>query len=361
MSDFIIKSTLKEYGVNFVNDFSIPLKQAADEGAFIICDSTVFDLYRERILSAVVSERLLVVEALETTKTLEKCQEVIELLVERKVRRNQKLIAIGGGVIQDVTAFIASILYRGIGWIFFPTTLLAQGDSCIGSKTSINLGNKKNLLGNFYPPDSIYIDPSFLETLVVEDIKSGIGEMLHFYYYANSPLISRLIGNYHTVIGQQVLLMEYIRESLAIKKSVIEVDEFDKGERNKFNYGHTFGHALETITGYGVRHGQAVTVGMDLANYISWQSGLLSKEQFEAMHAQLSVNFPDYNFLSCSMQDYFEALSKDKKNIGNNLGCILSEGPGRLVRQQIPFDDKLKGTILSYFAEKFFTSHHLQT
>jgi len=349
MSDMIIRSTLKEYGVNFVVDFAVPLKQAAEDGAFVICDRTVFDLYEERIRSAVVQERCLVIEATETAKTLEKCKDIIEILVDRKVRRNNKLIALGGGVIQDVTAFIASILYRGIGWLFFPTTLLAQGDSCIGSKTSINLGNKKNLLGNFYPPDTIFIDPVFLESLDVVDIQSGVGEMLHFYYYANSPLIPKLINNYKAVIADRSLLKEYTQESLAIKKSVIEIDEFDKGERNKFNYGHTFGHALETITEYGIRHGQAVTVGMDLANYLSRDIGLLTQEQFDEMHAQLSVNFPEYDFNSCEMDLYFNALSKDKKNIGNNLGCILSEGPGKLIRQQIPFDDVLKDNIRSYF------------
>jgi 3-dehydroquinate synthase len=97
---------------------------------------------------------------------------------------------------------------------------------------------------------------------------------------------------------------------------------------------------------------------MDLANYLSWKVGLLSKEQFDAMHAQLSINFPDHDLSSCSMDEYFGALSKDKKNIGNNLGCILSEGPGRLVRQQIPFDDKLKDVIVSYFDKKLFVPHH---
>ena len=356
MSDMIIRSKLRDYGVDFVTDFSIPLKEAVDEGGFVICDRTVYDLYRDRIRSAVIQDRCLIVEAKETTKTLEKCKDVVEILVGHKVRRNHKLIAVGGGVVQDLTAFIASILYRGIDWLFFPTTLLAQGDSCIGSKTSINFGHNKNLLGNFYPPSRIFIDSGFLESLIVEDIQSGIGEILHFYYYDNSPLIGKLVNNYRAVIENRGLLREYTQESLRIKKSVIEVDEFDKGERNKFNYGHTFGHALETVTDYGVRHGQAVTVGMDLANYLSWQLGLLSKEQFDEMHAQLSVNFPDYDFVTCNMDVYFEALSKDKKNIGNNLGCILTEGVGRLVRQQIPFDGALKKNIQSYFDLRLYKS-----
>lgn len=354
MSDMVICSKFKEYAVNFVDDFTVPLKRETDDGAFIIIDRNVFDLYRVRLDGAVKEERYMIVEANETNKTLEKCKDIIETLVEKKVRRNQKLIAVGGGVIQDITAFVASILYRGIEWSFFPTTLLAQGDSCIGSKTSINLGDKKNLIGNFYPPSSIYIDTAFLASLETDDIKSGIGEMLHFYFYANSPCIDKLIGNYAQAISNRSVLVEYIRESLAIKKSVIEVDEFDKGERNKFNYGHTFGHALETITDYGIKHGQAVTVGMDIANYLSVRLGLLDQTMFAEMHEKLSVNFPSYDLSRCDIKLYFNALSKDKKNIGNNLGCILSEGPGRLVRQQVLFDDTLKDIIRTYFVRQIY-------
>lgn len=349
MSDMIISSSLKEYAVNFVDDFSVPLQLETNEGAFAIIDRNVFDLYRQRLDGILIEGRYLVVETNETNKTLDKCKEIIETLVERNFRRNQKLLAIGGGVIQDITAFVASVLYRGVEWSFFPTTLLAQGDSCIGSKTSINLGEKKNLIGNFYPPSSIYIDTVFLESLTSDDIKSGIGEMLHFYYYANSPYIDKLMGNYAQAINNRSTLVEFIRESLAIKKSVIEVDEFDKGERNKFNYGHTFGHALETTTDYGIKHGQAVTIGMDMSNYISLKLGLLDQKMFVEMHKKLSINFPSYDLSSCDMGSFFNALSKDKKNIGNNLGCILSEGPGSLVRHQLPFDENLKLMIKSYF------------
>lgn len=350
MSEMIIHSKFKDYAVHFVNDFSDPLKDEIKSGAFVIIDKNVYELYKSRLEQILVDGRFLLLEANENNKTLDKCKEVIELLVEKKVRRNQKLIAVGGGVIQDVTAFVASILYRGIEWSFFPTTLLAQGDSCIGSKTSINLGDKKNLIGNFYPPSSIYIDTAFLASLETDDIKSGIGEMLHFYFYADSPLVDKLIGNYHNILANRVLLVDFIMGSLSIKKTVIEIDEFDKGERNKFNYGHTFGHALETITEYEIKHGQAVTVGMDLANYLSVRLGLLEQELFSEMHEKLANNFPSYDLSRCDMMLYFNALSKDKKNIGNNLGCILSKGPGSLVRHQMPFDENLKSVIKSYFS-----------
>ena len=355
MSDMIIISKFKEYSVDFVDDFTVPLEREADDGAFIILDRNVFDLYRERLAGVVKDERYLIIEANEVNKTLEKCKEIIEALVEKKVRRNQKLIAVGGGVIQDITAFVASILYRGIEWSFFPTTLLSQGDSCIGSKTSINLGDKKNLIGNFYPPSGIYIDATFLDSLATDDIKSGIGEMLHFYLYANSPFIDKLIGNYARVISNRAALMEYIRESLSIKKSVIEVDEFDKGERNKFNYGHTFGHALESVTDYAIKHGQAVTVGMDLANYVSMKFGFMSPVMFHNLHAKLLINFPEFNWKKINLDRYFALLLKDKKNIGSSVGCILAKEPGILLKQQLPMDDHFRGMIHAYFSGQALT------
>lgn len=349
MSDMVIISKFKEYSVDFVDDFSVPLKREADDGAFIILDRNIFDLYRERLAGVVKDERYLIVEANEVNKTLDKCKEIIEVLVEKKVRRNQKLIAVGGGVIQDITAFVASILYRGIDWSFFPTTLLAQGDSCIGSKTSINLGDKKNLVGNFYPPTDIYIDTAFLATLPEADILSGIGEMLHYFYYAASPFFERIIAERPQIIADRHLLMAYICESLQIKKGVIEIDEFDKGERNKFNYGHTFGHALESLTDYAIKHGQAVTIGMDIANYVSLRHGIMNQEAFNRAHSLLIKNFPVYDWAHFDMEHYIRFLSKDKKNIGSDLVCILAEEPGRITKQRISMDEAFRDILRAYF------------
>lgn len=350
MSDsMVIKSLFRDYSVHFVGDFTLALKGLADQHAFFIIDAIVWKIYKEKLKGVIPEGRILIVEANENNKSLDKCREIIETLVDRQVRRKEKLVAVGGGIIQDVTAFSASITYRGIEWAFFPTTLLAQADSCIGSKTSINLGNKKNLIGNFYPPTDVYIDKAFLNTLSVDDIKSGIGEILHFYLYAGSPLFTELFGNYDGVIKNRFLLMRYIRESLMIKKSVIEIDEFDRDERNKFNYGHTFGHAIESITDYAIKHGQAVTVGMDLANYVSMKLGLISPDVFQDIHKKLSLNFPEFDWNRINLDQYLTFLSKDKKNIGNNIGCILAKCPGMLIKQQLPLDNHLKEMIHEYF------------
>lgn len=350
MSDAItIKSQMRDYRVLFVEDFFTLLKEYADQRDFFIIDSLIHKNYGDRLASVVPQDRFLVIEANEQNKTINKCEAIIETLVERKFRKSDRLIAIGGGIIQDITAFTASILYRGVQWIFFPTTLLAQADSCIGGKTSINLGDKKNLVGNFYPPADIYIDTAFLESLPEADILSGIGEMLHYYYYAASPLFERIIGERLKLLADRSLLMSYIRESLKIKKSVIEIDEFDKGERNKFNYGHTFGHALESLTDYAIKHGQAVTIGMDIANYVSFRRGMMNLEEFNRIHELLCKNFPAYDWARFDMARYIQFLSTDKKNIGTDLVCILAESSSHITKQCIVIDDLFKDILNTYF------------
>lgn len=352
MSDKLrIKSRLRNYEVIFINDFTKMIKQKHKENSFFLIDKKLIKIYREQIHNILLKRHIFPIEAIEHNKTLDYCQVIIKNLIEKNIRKNSTLIAIGGGIIQDITAFISSILFRGINWVFYPTTLLAQADSCIGSKASINLGKYKNLLGSFYPPSHIYIDVRFLETLPIDEIKSGIGEILHFYLIAGNGLLERLVNNYDELLTSPKQFKDYIIGSLKIKKKVIEVDEFDKNERNLFNYGHTFGHAIETVSGYRINHGQAVTMGMDVANYISLNLGCLSRNNFESMHKMLARNMPSFHLKSDMIDEYFEALSRDKKNIGNSLGWIQSCGPGCMRKTQIPLDEKLKSIILSYFQQ----------
>ena len=138
---------------------------------------------------------------------------------------------------------------------------------------------------------------------------------------------------------------------MQIKKRTIELDEFDTSIRHIFNYGHTFGHAIEAITNYSIPHGQAISIGMDLANYISLKMGILSKIDFEIMHDILIKNIPTFYFTEENIEEYCFALSKDKKNKGNKLGCILCNGPGKVEKIFIDIDDKLKNIIINYSKE----------
>jgi len=350
MSDkILIQSKLKTYSIEFVNDIFKKVADEPREKSFLIIDSNIYELFRDKINELGMNDNFLVVEATEEHKSYNYCSNIIERLIKKKIRRNHRIVAIGGGIIQDISAFIASILFRGIEWIFIPTTLLAQADSCIGGKTSINFGEIKNTLGNFYPPNKIFIDLNFLSTLPKDDIKSGIGEMLHFYFYSGSAYIDKLFPDYTRLLKHRSLLKEYILESLRIKKSVIEKDEFDKGERNKFNYGHTFGHAIESITNYAIKHGQAVTVGMDLANRISVMQGLIDESLYKSINSRLKVNFPKYDLSDIDIEEYISILSKDKKNIDEQLVCILSEGIGKLVKMKVPMNDEFRITLKTYF------------
>ncbi len=346
---FSVKSRMGSYEVSFVDDFAPVLGRYRSEEPFLIVDKGVMRFYGDRIKSFFPENRIFTVEAAERHKTVEYCYSVIKTLVRNNVRKNSFIIAIGGGIIQDITAFVSSILFRGVKWIFFPTTLLAQADSCIGSKSSINMGKFKNLLGTFYPPENIFIDINFLDTLPADAVKSGVGEMLHFYFIAGSKLAGKMMGGYGEFVSSPRLLRKYISASLRIKKSFVEIDEFDKDKRNILNYGHTFGHAIETVSGYRINHGQAVTMGMDIANYISLKSGRINALVFKSMHKILLGNMPRFTIGSGNIGNYLSALSKDKKNAGKSLACILTRGPGSMYKARLSPGKKLARMILGYF------------
>lgn len=351
-SDFSVRSFLRDYTVSFVDDFAVPLARIFEQtDAVAVLDERVHRLYADRLDMVSRDHRVIVVEASEDTKTVAGMVQLANQLIDLSFRRDSTLVGIGGGVVQDLVAFTASILYRGVDWCFFPTTLLAQADSCIGSKSSINLEGRKNLLGTFYPPSEILIDPAFLDSLSLTDIRSGIGEILHYYIYADSPMYRELIDDYDVLISAPGDLLPHIRESLRIKRTVIESDERDEGERNKFNYGHTFGHAFETATKYAIPHGQAVTVGMDLANHISVSRGIMDPSLCDSLREDLLRNFPNYAWAKIDIDRYLDALRRDKKNVGQDLVCILARRPGELTKVRLPFDESLSCTVQSYLSE----------
>ena len=270
-------------------------------------------------------KNVIYITAKEENKNLEYCSLVIQALIKNNIKKNCVLIAVGGGITQDITCFIASTLFRGIDWHFVPTTLLSQADSCIGSKSSINFKNIKNLLGNFYPPKKIYCCSDFLETLPIQQIKSGLGEILHFLFIGRSKLLHSFVSDYPNLLNLEPTINTYIKECLYIKKRTIEKDEFDIGVRRINNFGHMFGHALETATDYKLSHGQAVTVGMSIANYISYNLKYIDHSTYIFNQKIIEVNLPEFNLTKNQTNLFYAALKKDKKNINNSLVCILQK------------------------------------
>jgi 3-dehydroquinate synthase len=344
-----VRSRLWDYPVRFATDAAAAVAAAAQVPGVLVIDQIVLDT-----LGAAGWEpaRVIPLAATEETKTLAGSGELLARLVDTGFRRDHRLVVVGGGIVQDVASFAASILYRGVSWTFFPTTLLAQCDSCIGGKTSINHAGAKNVIGNFHPPREVVIGATFLSSLSEDAIRSGIGEMLHYFVYADSPFLARTAREHERLLQDRATLVPFIEESLRIKQLVIEQDEFERGERQKFNYGHTFGHALEAATHYALPHGLAVTVGMDLANFVSREIGLMPSETFTALHAVLRTNFPRYDWGTLDLREYAALLARDKKNSSTHVRCILAEGPGRL--RVYPM--RLREDGLDQLVQAYFTS-----
>lgn len=297
----------------------------AGEPHFLI-DANVARIYADRLRPLLDHPRTVLIEATEDNKSLERLIPVIERLVANRMRRDHTLVAIGGGVIQDITCFVATTLLRGVEWQFVPTTLLAQADSCIGSKSSINLGAAKNILGTFKPPRQIHLCTGFLDTLEVRDVLSGIGEILKVHAIAGAAAFDRVSADYDRMLDDRRVLLSYIRDALRIKQGYIEQDEFDRGIRNIFNYGHSFGHAIESATQFAVPHGIAVTMGMDMANRIAAMRGLLPEKHYHRMHGVLSKNYRGFAAERIVVDDLVEALMKDKKNTATKLGLVFPVG-----------------------------------
>ncbi len=318
-----IKSFLGEYQVNFPKDVDTTLSSYARESSHFIIDSNVALKQAKRLAPVLESGKALLLDATEENKDLRKIADHIQRLLCQNPRRDHVLVAIGGGIIQDITCFISSVLFRGIAWEFFPTTLLAQADSCIGSKSSINLAEVKNLLGTFRAPRNIFLSPDFLETLSEQELRSGVGEMLKVHIIDGIDSFREIARAYPELFQDKKTLLHFIRRSLEIKRRLVECDEFDKDTRNILNYGHSFGHALESATDFAIPHGIAITIGMDMANSLAVEKGLCSTEFLGETKPLLLRNAGTFAQYPIPIEKFLFALSKDKKNVGGALTLIL--------------------------------------
>lgn len=321
----IIKSCCKNYEININKDFAFVEELKKEENALFVIDKTLYGLYKNSLFCDIPQEKLYIIEALETNKTIESALNICEIMTNIPAKRNAHLISFGGGIVQDVTGFVANILYRGIRWTFVPTTLLAACDSCIGGKTSLNYKQYKNLLGTFYPPDMIYICSEFFNTLSERDFKSGLGEVVKFNIMFGEQGLIKIENNIETLLERnKVILDEFVERSLLFKKDFIEEDEFDKGVRIHLNFAHTFGHAFETVSNYMIPHGTAVAIGTLVADRISLGRGLLEEGIVTRIEVVLKkIINPDLLPTAFDLDKMIDAIRKDKKQINSNLTGVL--------------------------------------
>lgn len=326
-----IKSSIRNYSVSFIDSIESHVKENIKEGDIIIIDENI-NLFNNR------NDRIIRIKASEKTKSFDGINVLLNKIIKIGITKKDKIICIGGGTIQDACSFSSSILLRGIDWIFYPTTLLAQADSCVGGKTSINFGNYKNQIGNFYPPSSIYIDVNVLKFLKEDHILSGIGEMSHYFFIKGSNDLEFFKNNYKKCLdvdNETISIINIIHRTICIKKEYIEIDEFDKGPRIVFNYGHTFGHAIESITKYSTPHGIAVSIGMDIANYISMKKGYINYDTYINSRDILCNIWGGFYPKDLNIELMIDCMMKDKKNENNKIGLILTKGYGNMFKELI--------------------------
>ena len=329
-----IQSHKGVYSVTFDSDLLDNTEQLLVGEQHFLVDANVARIYAHKLRRVLKHKNTVVIEATEVNKSIDRIIPILERLVSNNIRRNHTLVAIGGGIIQDITCFIASTLLRGLKWKLVPTTLLAQADSCIGSKSSINLGSTKNIIGTFNPPNEVFVCTDFLDTLEDKDICSGIGEIIKVHAIDSATAFDRLATDYDQLRSDSGLLLSYIRNALLIKKRFIEVDEFDQGVRNIFNYGHSFGHAIEAATDFAIPHGIAVTMGMDIANRIAALRGLVDEKHYLRMHTVLRKNYASFAKTHIPEGAIVSALMKDKKNTSSKLVLILPVGERASIQRQ---------------------------
>ncbi len=359
MKSLKVTSQSGVYKVNFeLKNFEFLNKLLGKNNHFII-DDKVSRIYKNELKKILINKNVILIKAKEPNKSIEKLIPVITKLINNNIKRDHLLIAIGGGIVQDICSFISSILFRGIKWQFIPTTLLAQADSCIGSKSSINMGKIKNLLGTFNPPNKIFISTLFLDSLTNNEIKSGIGEIIKVHIIDGKNSFQNIEKDIDSFLNNKKILNKYIYNSLKIKKKFIEKDEFDKGIRNIFNYGHSFGHAIEAATDFKIPHGISISIGMDIANYVSYKMNKISYKDFIRMHEILYKNYNRLSNTHISVSKMIKSMKKDKKNINNNLVLILPNTKDiKIEKFKIICDERFLKYLKNYF-NKIYNSKNI--
>lgn len=351
MHKIVINSGRKKYSAKFTDQIQDTLKVLTNKYiTHLLIDKTVYGHYKNMLDNYLkFASSVYFIKPLEQKKTLTEVHKYINFLLAKKVQKNHKIIVVGGALVQDIGSFTSHIVLRGIDWIFIPTTLLAMADSCIGSKSGINVGKFKNQVGSFHPPIEIHIYPPFLKTLPKSELLNGIGEIIKHFFIKGELNFSDIRTDLDLIGNDMLVAKKIIYKSLLIKKDIIEKDEYEEKEiRKLLNYGHTFGHALEGYSENKISHGVAVLNGIDMANFISFKKGFLSKNQFLDFHKFIRKYIPYKEIPITNINLYLEFLSRDKKAVGHSINTILCKGLGEIIIFKMELDKKIAHKIMAY-------------
>ncbi|MCK8516844.1 3-dehydroquinate synthase [Methylonatrum kenyense] len=310
----------------------------------VVSNTTVAPLYLERLLQRLdgLDVDSVILPDGEQYKSLDICKQVYDRLLERRFDRKCMLVALGGGVIGDLTGFVAASYQRGVDFIQIPTTLLAQVDSSVGGKTGVNHPLGKNMIGAFHQPRCVIADTATLGTLPDREMSAGIAEVIKYGLIRDAGFFDWLENHVESLLQHdEAALTEAILRSCAIKAEVVAADEREGGLRAILNLGHTFGHAIETASGYGNwLHGEAVGAGMVMAAHLAREMDWIDQQQFErARQLILRAGLPDAPPAGMSAERFLELMAVDKKAEGGRLRLVLQQAIGKaVVTDTVPMD-----------------------
>lgn len=324
-------------GENLLTDKDIFNSYALGSQVAIITDGQVKEFYLSAMSDNFSNKQCdaFIIPQGEGSKTIDTFVKVTDFLSEKQHHRDTTLIALGGGVIGDLTGFVAACYHRGVDFIQVPTTLLSQVDSSIGGKTAVNQARGKNLLGAFYQPKAVIIDLNTLDTLPDREYKSGIAEIIKAALIKDAFFFAWLEAHMTSLLQREKsFLKEAIFRACSLKQAVVMVDEKDKtGERALLNFGHTFGHAIENNLGYGEwLHGEAVALGMRMAANLSYDLGMLDKDELTRIHQLLDVvGYAQQLPEKLTSAQMLSTMNNDKKVFNNQLNLVVLDGIGSAV------------------------------
>lgn len=348
------------YPIYFEKDFS-NLAQAIKEEGFvgrklcIVTDTNVAPLYHDAVKTALkeVSADVFsfVFEAGEKNKNLDTVQSLYQKLIEQEMDRKGVLIALGGGVVGDLTGFASATYLRGIDFIQVPTTLLAQVDSSVGGKTGVDFSQYKNMVGAFHQPRLVYMNMSTLLSLPDREFACGMGEILKTGLICDGDFFNFVCQNQPSIHSKEFQILScMIRRCCEIKAGVVERDPKEQGERALLNLGHTIGHAVEKLKDFQLLHGQCVGVGLIAAAFLSMNRGLLTREEYEQVrNGCRSFELP-LCVDSLQAEEVLKATKKDKKMELGHIKFILMDGIGKSFIDKTVTDEELLAAVQEILA-----------
>ena len=349
---FIVNSFPRKYYVRSIKSFD-QYQEILNKSDFIIIDKKVESIYP---IKNKKNKFIFAFEAKEDNKNMNTVLKLIDLFIKNNISKGSNVIAIGGGIVQDISACACALFRRGLPFIYMPTTTLGQLDSCVGAKCAVNTSLAKNILGLFSAPKEVIIPTFTIKTMPPLDHRAGLSEMLRLCLTASEKAINEYANLLPFILNPETLdekkFNAALELSLSIKKSVVDFDEYEKDVRRSMNYGHTFGHAIEKLVNFKIPHGLGVLLGIHIANNFSKEKNFMNENTYlrisEIIRETLKNIEGDFKYLlEIKAIDIVDQFKFDKKGDGNSVPLILIKNPGNMIFYKYFFKEKSEEIITS--------------